>query len=162
MAWQGNRLLYLNRASKYPIEVDAHYPTMYRVRRPDGSLSDLMNRTRAKDAAMWMLNRDLRRTKRPQRLLPLRQPGPKPSHSPHARGENQASVPAPDAEERTGDPPDSQRRAFQSASTTTLITKHVPIWCLRTLNARNQQGNRWTGFLKHRKATRSKTAHENI
>jgi len=75
MAWQGNRLLYLNRASKYSIEVDAHYPTMYRVRRPDGSLSDLMNRTRAKDAAMWMLNRDLKAHQTPPEAAPVASAG---------------------------------------------------------------------------------------
>jgi len=33
---------------------DAVYPGMYRVRRPDGSLSDMVNLTRAKDAARCM------------------------------------------------------------------------------------------------------------
>jgi hypothetical protein len=33
------------------IEPDRTYPDMWRVRRRDGSLSDMVNRTRAKDAA---------------------------------------------------------------------------------------------------------------
>jgi hypothetical protein len=34
------------------IERDEVYPEMWRVRRPDGSLTDIVNRTRAKDAAV--------------------------------------------------------------------------------------------------------------
>jgi len=34
---------------------DNKYPTMWRVRSPDGALSDMVNRTRAKDAAMALL-----------------------------------------------------------------------------------------------------------
>ena len=31
---------------------DGKYPSMWRVQRPDGSLTDMVNLTRAKDAAM--------------------------------------------------------------------------------------------------------------
>ena len=31
---------------------DAAYPAMFRLRRPDGSLTDMVNRARAKDAAL--------------------------------------------------------------------------------------------------------------
>jgi len=34
---------------------DAKYPGMYRIRRPDGSLSDMVNLTRARDALRSML-----------------------------------------------------------------------------------------------------------
>ena len=33
---------------------DAKHPGMYRVRLPDGSLSDMVNLTRAKDALAWL------------------------------------------------------------------------------------------------------------
>jgi hypothetical protein len=35
----------------YTVLPDQHWPTMYRVRRPDGSLTDMLNLTRARDAA---------------------------------------------------------------------------------------------------------------
>jgi len=60
MSWKGDKLYYLGRRSDYSIVQDEKYPQMmWRVRRPDGSLSDMANRTRAKDAAMLMLDRDL-------------------------------------------------------------------------------------------------------
>ena len=37
------------------IEPDSTYPNMWRVRRPNGTLSDMVNRTRAKDAAELMV-----------------------------------------------------------------------------------------------------------
>ena len=46
-------ILPVSRASKplpKGIVRDAHYPNMYRLRLPDGTLSDTMNLTRAKDA----------------------------------------------------------------------------------------------------------------
>jgi hypothetical protein len=33
---------------------DEHWPGMYRIKRPDGSLSDIVNLTRAKDALAEM------------------------------------------------------------------------------------------------------------
>lgn len=59
MTWREHRLCYLGRLSGYSIVQDEKYPTMWRVRSPDGSLSDMANRTRAKDAAMARLGRDL-------------------------------------------------------------------------------------------------------
>jgi hypothetical protein len=35
----------------YSVVPDAEYPNMYRVKRPDGSLTDIVNLTRARDAA---------------------------------------------------------------------------------------------------------------
>src|SRR5262249_19928964 len=61
MSWKGDKLYYLGRRSDYSIVQDEKYPQMmWRVRRPDGSVSDMANRTRAKDAAMLMLDRDLK------------------------------------------------------------------------------------------------------
>ena len=60
MSWKGDKLYYLGRRLDYSIVQNEKYPQMmWRVRRPDGSLSDMANRTRAKDAAMLMLDRDL-------------------------------------------------------------------------------------------------------
>jgi hypothetical protein len=64
MQWKGERLYFGTRLSGYSIEPDKHYPQMWRVRYPNGSLSDMVNRTRAKDAAMVMLGSDLRPPKR--------------------------------------------------------------------------------------------------
>ena len=63
--WKCDRLYFGNRLSGYSVVQDEIYPAMWRVRRPDGSLSDLVSRTRAKDAAMTMLDRDLRQGERP-------------------------------------------------------------------------------------------------
>jgi len=56
------------RGRKFPklqIVPDATYPGMWRVQYPDGRLSDMVNKTRAKDAAksilLAILNRDTRR-----------------------------------------------------------------------------------------------------
>jgi hypothetical protein len=51
LKWDGDRLLVNGRLSDVSIVPDEKYPIMWRVRRPDGSLSDMTNRTRAKDAA---------------------------------------------------------------------------------------------------------------
>jgi hypothetical protein len=56
-AWKGDRLLLNGRLSGFSVVVDDRYPTMWRVRYPDGSLSDMVNRTRAKDAALSLLER---------------------------------------------------------------------------------------------------------
>ena len=60
MSWKGDKLYYLGRRSDYSIVQDEKYPQMWRVRLLDGSLSDMANRTRTKDAAMLMLDRDLK------------------------------------------------------------------------------------------------------
>lgn len=56
-AWKGDRLWLNGRYSKFSVVPDAKYPTMWRVRFPDGTLSDMVNRTRAKDAALTLLGR---------------------------------------------------------------------------------------------------------
>jgi hypothetical protein len=60
MQWKGDRLYLGTRLSGYSIVIDERYSQMWRVRRPDGSLSDMANRTRAKDAAMAMLGQDIK------------------------------------------------------------------------------------------------------
>jgi hypothetical protein len=60
MEWHGDRLKVGNRLSGYSVVPDQKYPQMWRVKCPDGRLSDMVNRTRAKDAAMAMFDRDLR------------------------------------------------------------------------------------------------------
>jgi hypothetical protein len=59
-SWKVNDLHY-GKGSKpvISIEKDAKYPTMWRVRMPDGTLSDMVNRTRAKDAAILVADRIL-------------------------------------------------------------------------------------------------------
>jgi hypothetical protein len=42
---------------------DATYPVMWRIRHPDGQLSDMANLIRAKDAAMSVASRALNRTR---------------------------------------------------------------------------------------------------
>jgi hypothetical protein len=52
LMWHGDRLLLrAGRRLLSAIEPDSEWPGMWRVRLPDGSLSDMTNRTRAKDAA---------------------------------------------------------------------------------------------------------------
>lgn len=57
MSWKDDRLLVSNKLSGFSIVPDTKYPSMWRVRNPDGSLSDMVNRTRAKDAAQSMCER---------------------------------------------------------------------------------------------------------
>lgn len=67
LSWKGDALHAIGRRGAIvTIEPDAKYPGMWRVRSRDGSLSDMVNRTRAKDAArsiaMAFLNTDIRPT----------------------------------------------------------------------------------------------------
>jgi hypothetical protein len=53
--WKDNNLYRLgSKRALLSIAPDAKYPDMWRVVRPDGSLSSMANRTRAKDAGMAM------------------------------------------------------------------------------------------------------------
>ena len=56
--WQGPHL-FLRTKRIAAIVQDENYPLMWRVRRRDGSLSDMANITRARDAAMAMALRNL-------------------------------------------------------------------------------------------------------
>jgi hypothetical protein len=52
LMWHGDRLLLrAGRRLLSAIEPDSEWPVMWRVRLPDDHLSDMANRTRAKDAA---------------------------------------------------------------------------------------------------------------
>jgi hypothetical protein len=51
----------------YTVVPDPEWPNMYRVRRPDGSLTDMVNLTRARDAVSVLSRED---------PLTLRWPGP--------------------------------------------------------------------------------------
>lgn len=55
LIWKGDRL-YINRLALSEIYRDATYPEMWRVKLPEGGLSDMVNRTRAKEAAFTFLN----------------------------------------------------------------------------------------------------------
>jgi hypothetical protein len=71
--WKGDRLYLNRRLSGYSVVTDEKYPgVMWRVRSPDGKLSAMVNRTRAKDAAMAMLDRDLRYGEKPAEPVPMR------------------------------------------------------------------------------------------
>ena len=63
-SWKGPRLYFGMQSTGYSVLQDTVYPNMWRVRRPNGALSDFVNLTRAKDAALAMLDRDLRRGER--------------------------------------------------------------------------------------------------
>jgi hypothetical protein len=49
--WRGNRLFFRRKLVATIIQ-DEKYPSMWRVRLPNGHVSDMVNLTRAKDAAM--------------------------------------------------------------------------------------------------------------
>jgi hypothetical protein len=64
LTWRkdGARLLLYHGSDPNPlaaVEPDAKYPFLSRVRYPDGQLSDMVNLTRAKDAACWFALRSL-------------------------------------------------------------------------------------------------------
>ena len=51
--WKGNDLIFKRRVVAC-VEPDSKYPQMWRVRLPNGHLSDIVNLTRAKDAARYL------------------------------------------------------------------------------------------------------------
>ena len=51
LTWRGDELYVGRRAVGVEIVPDAVWPGMWRVRSPGGELSDMVNRTRARDAA---------------------------------------------------------------------------------------------------------------
>jgi hypothetical protein len=52
-AWRGNDLLFRRRLVA-SVDPDSKYPNMWRVRLPSGHVSDMVNLTRAKDAAVCL------------------------------------------------------------------------------------------------------------
>ena len=63
LTWVGDELVY-GRRTLLRIERDAVYPEMWRVRLTDGGLTDMVNRTRAKDAAVSIAHRLLNMSER--------------------------------------------------------------------------------------------------
>jgi hypothetical protein len=58
LVWRGDRLALKSGRRAFPaVEIvpDDSFPGMWRVRKQDGSLSDMVNRTRARDAARSIL-----------------------------------------------------------------------------------------------------------
>ena len=55
--WDGNRLMRVGqgRAPAITLVPDPHYPDLWRVQLPDGTTTDLLNKTRARDAAKLIL-----------------------------------------------------------------------------------------------------------
>lgn len=53
-SWEQNRLYCRRKLTGFSIVQDETYPVMWRVRRPDGTLTDMVNRTRARDAAQFL------------------------------------------------------------------------------------------------------------
>lgn len=51
--WRGPRLYFRGRLIATIVQ-DVRYADMWRVRLPDGTISDMVNLSRAKDAAMWL------------------------------------------------------------------------------------------------------------
>jgi hypothetical protein len=51
LRWQGDTLCH-GRRKLVTIIQDQNHPTMWRIRLPHGSLTDMVNRNRAKDAAL--------------------------------------------------------------------------------------------------------------
>ena len=49
--WKGD-WLYFSKRKIVRIVPDEKYPNMWRIERPDGKLTDMVNKTRAKDAAL--------------------------------------------------------------------------------------------------------------
>jgi len=64
LRWKG-RCLYFEGKIVGRVIPDEIYPGMWRVELPDGSLSDLGNRTRVRDAAMAIALRNLNRQETP-------------------------------------------------------------------------------------------------
>jgi hypothetical protein len=61
ISWHNDHLFLGNQPTDLRIVADERWPAMWRVRRADGSLSDMTNRSRARDAATVLLGRHLRR-----------------------------------------------------------------------------------------------------
>ena len=64
LSWRGYALHAMGRRGHVvSIEPDEKYPGMWRIRQPDGSLSDMVNKARARDAArsiaLQFLNADM-------------------------------------------------------------------------------------------------------
>lgn len=54
--WKGDRLMLGTRNTGCKIIADAKWPNMYRVEYPPGTISDMINLTRARDAAVYIVS----------------------------------------------------------------------------------------------------------
>jgi hypothetical protein len=75
LTWRGDRLALKAGGRAGPaVEIvpDSTYPGMWRIKTPDGSLSDMLNRTRARDAARSILLGILRQRLAPSEAPPVR------------------------------------------------------------------------------------------
>ena len=54
--WRGSQLWFRGKLIARIIQ-DKRYPSMWRVALPNGTVSDMVNISRAKDAAMWLTGR---------------------------------------------------------------------------------------------------------
>jgi hypothetical protein len=70
--WKGDKLL-LGRKKIAEIFRDRRWPVMWRFHLPSGGVSDMFNRTRAKDGAMATIERILRRGERRPVEAPIRE-----------------------------------------------------------------------------------------
>jgi hypothetical protein len=59
LRWDGRKLRLNSGRLLATVEPDAKWSEMYRVRLPDGQLTDMVNLTRAKDAAVHLVLADL-------------------------------------------------------------------------------------------------------
>jgi hypothetical protein len=87
----------MNNPRKAHVIRDATYPTMWRVRWPDGSLSDMVNLSRANDAAARFnetIQREQRGRQRPQEPDRSRSPIPQAPGQPTAQITSPSSLAA--------------------------------------------------------------------
>jgi hypothetical protein len=72
----GVHVLHLGKRTTTLLHVvpDKSYPSVWRIRFPDGSLSDMANLTRAKDAALYIAVATLNRERRGQQSIAGRSP----------------------------------------------------------------------------------------
>lgn len=62
--WKGDKLMHGNKNTGVKIIPDATWPKMYRVEYPPGTISDMTNLSRAKDAAVSIVSHHLNRDAR--------------------------------------------------------------------------------------------------
>ena len=72
LKWDGLQLRLNSGRLLATVEADSKWPEMYRVRLPDGHLTDMANLTRAKDAAGCLVLANLNRHAGPVEASPMR------------------------------------------------------------------------------------------
>jgi hypothetical protein len=94
LVWRGDALCWRGR-EQARIVPDQTYPGMWRVRLPDRPLTDMLNRTRARDAARALVLANLNTEETPSEA-PQRGVSPSPGSTPHG-GVTRPVVNAPEA-----------------------------------------------------------------